>query len=82
MVPFALIALAHLADLWRRYERFDRAVQLAVFVNNHRDVVPEAKEIAENVLTAVSPHLSAEQLQQAQENGRAANFADFLPQFV
>lgn len=79
MIPFALIALAHLADLWRRYERFATAVQLAVFVNNQRDVVPEAKELAENVLTAVSPHLTTAQLQQAQENGRAADFADFLP---
>jgi hypothetical protein len=79
MIPFALIALVHLADLLQRIARFDTVVQMAVFVKYHDDVVPEAKEKAEKVLSAVIPHLPPEQCQKAQENGRAAKFTDFFP---
>ena len=73
-------ALANLADLFARRDQLIDAVRLAAFVTHHADVVPDAREVAESVLTAVAPRLPTDQFQQAQVNGRAADFTDFLLQ--
>jgi uncharacterized protein YecE (DUF72 family) len=80
MTPFALNALAYLADLLARQGKYAAAARMAVFVTNHNAAVPDAVEVAAGVITAVTLHLSAAQSQQAQENGRVANFTDFLPE--
>jgi predicted ATPase/DNA-binding SARP family transcriptional activator len=80
MTAFSLVALANLADLFARRDQFIDAVRLAAFVTHHAAVVPDAREVAAHVLTAVAGHLPTDQFQQAQANGRAADFADFLLQ--
>ncbi|MCB9420362.1 MAG: tetratricopeptide repeat protein [Ardenticatenaceae bacterium] len=80
MTPFALNALAFLADLFQRRGRLTQAVQMATFVIGHDAAVPEALQTAETVLQAAVSYLPADRYQLAQENGRTADFPDFLPE--
>ena len=80
MKAFALIALANLAELFLRRGELMDAARLAAFVTQHGEVVAEAEAVVAAVLTAVTPRLSTDQFQQAQANGRAADFVDFLLQ--
>jgi tetratricopeptide (TPR) repeat protein len=76
MTAFALSALAHLADLFKRRQQLSKAAELAAIVANHDAAIPDAREIAGAVLTAVAPHLSTHQIQRTQENGRHADLAE------
>ncbi|MEJ2749530.1 MAG: tetratricopeptide repeat protein, partial [Anaerolineae bacterium] len=80
MTPFALNALAYLAHLLQQREQYTAAVRRAAFVVSHEAAMPEAMKAAEAVLQASAPHLPVHQWQQAQTNGRTADFTDFLPQ--